>query len=318
MTAPLPPFVPLSQVLPLIRLAWAQNPVRTRLHVEAFIEDLGKHGFDAQQQRLLRRTLADLDGSEPAATLTHNASVAPVSGDAHQAYAAALAVHKAATEAARQAVTTAEQAEEQSEERLLQAEQTYLDALGAPALGDLLPFDSIRVMRVTQRAIDRFSNKKTTPNWSVSGPLHQAKAGQWVQVKLFDTLKKAQWAKQTPADRAAHLQALLDASTKRAHRQAKGALRLGSNELDFLHCMKFGQGKTFRAPVGVLFAGHSLLGNIRIAKNLHAKGVLLIPDYKEPSSGVTVPEWYRQPMKAGPRAAEARVLMAQTPSIFDR
>lgn len=228
---------------------------------------------------------------------------------AQEAYAQAVTAYQTAVKAVKAAQAEADH----QQDRMEQAEQDYLNALGAPAEGAYVPFNAQRILKVTQRTLSHAPRSKK-PIWSVGGSLHEAKDGQWVQVKHFDHLRQADMKKFTPEAWAADLQARLAASRVRAARQRKDTLRLGANELAFLNTMKFATGTSFRAPRGVVYGqSGTLRGNVLIAENLHRKGVLRIPTYVAATSYSVTPGWYDQPMELGPRAKEARQLLARDP-----
>lgn len=232
---------------------------------------------------------------------------------ASQIYDRAIQAHRATAHA----LVKAQEAAEQNDDLLEAATQTYLDALGAPAVGECLPFGDKCMLRVGIRSLDRSTRKNSAPKWQVHGSVNKAKGGEWVHVKFCESMRQPKSALPAPEVRAAQLQALLDASMKRAVSVAKTTLRLGRNELDFLHCMRFDKGNEFKATTGILFGqGGSVRGNVLIAENLRRKGVLVIPNYQARTETSSQQGWYFEPMKKGPRAAEARALMARTPSIY--
>jgi hypothetical protein len=233
---------------------------------------------------------------------------------AQQTYTNALAAHATTV----RALAAAEKAVEQSDQRVTKAEQAYLDALGAPAIGTRLPFQGKRILEVKQRSL-RQARKNVGPTWEVEGYLYEARDGQWIQVQRFEGLTQAQVEAQTPAEHIAHVQALLADSKRRARDQAKVALRLGVNEIDYLNYIHFAESTTtVTGLTGILFGKHtSLQRNLAIAEGLRRKGVITVPNYTPATNGL-IPDWYRQPMNLGPRADEAKAILARAKALPQR
>lgn len=232
-----------------------------------------------------------------------------MTSSAHQRYEAAQRALARAEEVLRQAERDVDACASQCEA----AEQAYLDDLRAPALKTRLVHDARRVLEVTHRELIHSSKKAGTPTWSVSGPLHELRAGRWVKVRNLARMTAQQVQAMTAEEHAQAVAAHQAASRQRQHRQAQSPLRLGSIELEFLDHLGFLRTPSgpFHAPTGFLFgSAASMRGNVQIAERLHEKGVLAIPGYTPNAyAGGVVPDWYRAPMTDGPRADEARALL---------
>jgi hypothetical protein len=212
---------------------------------------------------------------------------------------------QSAQKAAAREITLAKQKAQKAVKALLAAEQVYLDALGAPAIGDKLPLNYRRMVVVKKR---EFSVGKRI-SWHVVGSVFEARSGHWVEIQnQLVSLTKAQCQAVAPSARQAAVQAILDASQARTTKLASQKLTLGANELEMLKMGLFDKkAKTFLAPHGYLVGSvGSLRGNAKIIENLGKKGVLVVPKNEWTSSNLS---WYGEPLRWGARMSEAMALM---------